>query len=129
MSCWGTRQTKESIHGDLFIEKRSFDSFAERCSTATLIGVTKSKTEHPLFVEMDEDRQVVTGFTSEPVSEWEWCGIAYIHDFVVDGSLQFVSSTLERSLPLKDVQVECFEIDTPADYKNARDNFFSLGYE
>jgi choline kinase len=116
------------IDGDLLLDRHSFETFVAACDDETLVGVTPAKTEEAVFVALDETSRTITAFTRRPVSRWEWSGVAYVHGFHIDGTLPYICDTLERHLPLKYHPIDCFEIDTPADYQLALANFGSLGY-
>ena len=117
------------VDGDLLLNRHSFNQFVEACKSGnTLVGITPAKTEQSVFVDIDESLQMIKGFTRQPVSKWEWSGVAFVNGFHIEKSERFICDTLAKKLPLRYQPIECFEIDTPADYQLALDNFEMLGY-
>ena len=108
------------IDGDLIIEPESLKTFFEEIRTGeSLIGITKSKTTEAVFVNMDEENNIV-GFRRNPPLEYEWCGVAYLHDIPINPTSKYIYHDLARHLPLKSQIINCFEIDTPEDLDLAR---------
>ncbi len=114
-----TRGLKEpflSIDGDVFIDPKSFKSFLGKCKKGkSVIGITKSKTEEAVFVDLDNKKENVTGFKFKPRTNFEWAGIAYLDGISVTADEGYVYKVLERHLPLKAANILCHEIDTPQD--------------
>lgn len=102
-----------SLDGDLLVAPHSFKNFVENCQNETILGVVKSNTEDAVFVETDKDR--VIKFQRSPKTNYEWSGLAYFHNLVINKNARYVFNELERELPVKYVEIECYEIDTPGD--------------
>jgi choline kinase len=104
------------IDGDLIIDKDSFLSFLKECKLdQSLIGITPSKTEDAVFVNVDSSGKVITGFSRDMKNDFEWCGIAYLKDIKISKDGGYVFEELKKHLPLQAHVVECSEIDTPED--------------
>ncbi|MEM7573472.1 MAG: NTP transferase domain-containing protein [Bacteroidota bacterium] len=105
-----------TIDGDMIVDPESFKSFVDHCGgDQILLGTTRAKTDDAVFVEVDEEG-LVQSFTREPISEWEWSGIAYFPaNFKVRQEGEYVYQELEPYLPFKSKAVRCWEIDTPND--------------
>lgn len=117
------------VDGDLLLNRFSFEHFLQTCERGeTLVGITPAKTEQAVFVDIDEVGKTIRNFTREPVSRWEWSGVVFVNGFHIDAQERFICDTLGKRLPLRYQPIECFEIDTPADYQLALEHFHELGY-
>ena len=114
------------IDGDLIIGQKSFKEFLVRCEEVKdLVGVTRSKSEDAVFVEID-DEFMIEQFHRKPKTRYEWCGIAYLHNIKINDNQDYVYKELEKHLPLKAVNIDCYEIDTPNDLEEAIANVDKL---
>jgi choline kinase len=115
----GSRGIKDgflSFDGDLLVNPTSFTSFINRCSNGrSVIGITPSKTEEAVFVRLDADKGLLTGFDVVNKSDFEWSGLAYFSGITIEKNSGFVFHEIEKHLPLDYAVIDCFEIDTPAD--------------
>ena len=117
------------IDGDLLIEKDGFEAFCRqaRATGETLVSVTPANTEEALYVKTRGDHVEEFSFTEK--TDYEWPGLAYIHDpaiFARDLSGEpksYVFTRLKKVLPLRYHETRCYEIDTPRDLQNAIDGF------
>jgi choline kinase len=113
------------IDGDLLIEKDGFEAFCRQAQETgeTLVSVTPAGTEEALYVRTRGDHVEDFSFTEK--TEYEWPGLAYIHDpaiFARDLAGEprsFVFTRLKKVLPLRYHETRCYEIDTPRDLQNA----------
>jgi len=113
-----------AMDGDLLIDQRSFSQFLTRCQgPESLIGITESKTEEAVFVELDETGEKVIAFTREKKLDYEWCGLAYLANFTVHCNEGYLYREIEKHVPLPAQKITCFEIDTPEDLNAAIRNF------
>ena len=79
-----------------------------------LIGVTKSYTEDAVLVKVNDKNEVVA-FSRDKISDLEWTGIAYFSNITISKEGKYVYQEIEKYLPVKAIEIECFEIDTPRD--------------
>lgn len=114
----GSHDLKEpfmNIDGDMLISQAQFDYFVSNIQEKEdLIGVTKSYTQDAVFTELNENNQVVR-FSRDKISNLEWTGIAYFSNAKIRKEGKYVYQELENYLPIKAIEIECFEIDTPED--------------
>lgn len=115
------------IDGDVVIGKKKFENFLKICknSKQNIIGITNSKTDEAVFVELDKDDNIVR-FKRSPRDQNEWCGIAYLCDIEILSDENYVFHALEKRLPLKSFDFDCYEIDTPRDLEMAFDRIKNL---
>lgn len=115
------------IDGDVIIGKEKFEKFLKECKNfkGNIIGVTKSKTDEAIFVELDKDNNIIE-FKRSPKSENEWCGIAYLYDIKILANESYIYQALEKRLPLKPFDFDCYEIDTPGDLERASSEIKNL---
>ena len=122
----GSRDLKApylAIDGDLLLVPESFSRFLEVCrSGKTIIGVTPSKTEEAVFVELD-DQSRVSNFQRNPRTGFEWSGLAQISGIQIDPTIGYVYKNFEPFLPLESFNIDCYEIDTPEDLSYALEHF------
>jgi|SRR5690554_477557 len=104
-----------TIDGDMIIDEKNFKIFVDAIDVnEDLIAITKAKTEDAVFAKIDEN-DFITEFSREPISKYEWSGVAYFANFKMSKSGQYIYQEIEPNLPLKSVLMECWEIDTPGD--------------
>lgn len=104
-----------TIDGDMIIDPKNFQHFVDAIDVKEdLIGLTKAKTEDAVFAKIDSN-QYITEFSRRPISKYEWSGIAYFANFKVSKDGQYIYQEIEPHLPMKSVNMECWEIDTPGD--------------
>lgn len=125
----GTRHLKEpylTIDGDMFIDPVSFGQFLSRCVPGTnLIGITQAKSEDAVFVELNDNQEIMRFQRSKP-TPYEWCGIAYFDNISVRPQTKYVFNEIETSLPAKSCVIDCYEVDTPQDLDILQANSQSL---
>ena len=112
-----------AIDGDLLINKGEFLEFINSFNGDTLIGITPTKTEDGVYVNLNENNEVIS-FQRSPKTEYEWANIACINKPVVlDKDSAFVYPQFEKHLPLNSFIIEnLFEVDTPNDLDLALSN-------
>lgn len=114
----GSHDLKEpfiTIDGDMIIDQENFDLFRNAVVLGEdLLGITKAKTEDAVFVKLDE-KGWITEFSREPISEYEWSGIGCFSNIRVRKEGEYIYQEVEPFLPVRAVEIECWEIDTPAD--------------
>jgi len=115
------------IDGDLLINKTDFQNFIKECSNESVIGITPTKTEEAVFVSINKYKHLINNFQRNPKLEYEWTGLAYLNDIFIHKNQGYVYRELEKNLPLKYHILECFEIDTEADFDLAMNNLDKLG--
>jgi choline kinase len=122
-----TRDLREAfftIDGDLLIDPASFQDFLAACDgTESVIGITDSKTEEAVFVELDDTKKFINAFYRQPRTPYEWCGIACLSGISINKNQGYVYREIERHLPLKARNIKCFEVDTPEDLNYAITHF------
>ncbi len=123
-----TRDLREayfSIDGDLLIDPASFRAFLDACDgSRTVVGITASKTEEAVFVNLTPDGRSVARFARSPRTTHEWCGIACMSRVKMpERQSTFVYQVLEQDLPLAAQDILCYEVDTPDDLEFARKHF------
>lgn len=104
-----------NIDGDMLISKEQFQYFIDNIKEGEdLIGVTKSYTQDAVFVGLNENEQVER-FSREKISDLEWTGVAYFANAKIRKEGKYIYQELENYLPVRALEIECFEIDTPED--------------
>lgn len=112
-----------AIDGDLVIEPSSFDSFLTTCASAdAVLGIGPSGTEDGVYVQTATIGRnlVVTSFSRERHSDYEWTGMAHLHSSHIAEGERFVFETLVDDLPMRAVAIDAAEVDTPQDLQRAR---------
>lgn len=118
------------LAGDLLIEPYSFSTFLKKCeSNQSLVGITKTKSQHPIFVNLDHNKQII-GFQRDFNTGFEWPCIAFLHKTTIDKHNRYIFKNLLAKLPIKTYPITCYEIDTKTDLeltiKNYDRRIFSL---
>lgn len=105
------------LDGDIIINKQDFCRFIEECrnSKESIVGVTKHRSQEAVFVNIENG--YIHAFSTDIKSNYEWCGIAYIHDFQINlDLLGYIYKLFEDMIPIKAFELDVYEIDTPIDY-------------
>ncbi len=104
-----------NIDGDMLISEEQFHYFVSNVKAGEdLIGVTKSYTQDAVFVGVNDKNEVVQ-FSRDKISNLEWTGIAYFSNAKIRQEGKYIYQELENYLPIKAIEIECFEVDTPED--------------
>ena len=116
-----------SIDGDLLINKTEFDEFISAFNGETILGITPSKTEDGVYVDLNKSKEIIS-FKRNPKTKFEWANIACINKpIIIDKNKDYVYPQFEKYLPLKSFLINnLYEIDTPIDLKNALNNLDKL---
>lgn len=115
------------LDGDLLIEPHSMEKFVRLAvDTELTLGITRSGTEHPVYVNCSEHRHngvklLVEGFSRDMVSPYEWANLFVGPSDIMDGSDGFVFEELAKWLPAAAGLLEVAEIDTQQDLLRAED--------
>jgi choline kinase len=114
----GTRDIQTpflNIDGDMFLTDDNFEKFyAQINEKEDLVAITKAYTEDAVFVKINE-QNLVEQFSREKISNFEWTGIAYFANIKISEQGKYVYQEIEKQLPVKAIEIDCFEIDTPRD--------------
>ena len=112
-----------NIDGDNLITKENFQKFVDTIKPdQDLIGVTPSYTEDAVFAKLNDNNEIVE-FSREPISNYEWTGVAYFAKTKIKKDGKYIYQELEDNLPIKACIIECFEVDTPQDLEYVSKNF------
>jgi len=104
-----------TIDGDMIIDQKNFDLFRNSVVPGKdLLGITKAKTEDAVFVKLD-NKGCITEFSRDPISEYEWSGIACLSNIQIRKEGKYIYQEIEPFLPIPSVEIDCWEIDTPTD--------------
>lgn len=104
-----------NIDGDMYISSKNLNKFFEEInSSENLIVVTKAYTEDAVFIKLDNNNNAIE-FSRDRISDYEWTGIAHFSDIKIRKEGAYVYQELEDKLPIKTIDIECFEVDTPRD--------------
>lgn len=114
------------IDGDILINKDHFNDFLLNCKNESVVCLTPAKTEEAVFVEINENNNMIKKFQRSPKLSFEWTGIAYFKDIFIPKDQGYVYKELEKYLPLKYHILDCYEIDTEADFYLAKKNLHKL---
>ncbi|MCG3148408.1 MAG: hypothetical protein PCFJNLEI_01851 [Verrucomicrobiae bacterium] len=118
------REAFFAIDGDLLIDPASFQGFLDVCDgSRSVIGVTDSKTEEAVFVELDSAGKEIRAFYRQPRTPHEWCGVACLKGIRINKDQGYVYKEIEKHLPLPAYNLKCFEVDTPEDLNYAIAHF------
>lgn len=113
------------MDGDIYLKKEEAIQFLSQAASASesIIGVTKTKSENSVFVEIDHNG-CVTQFTRKDRKDHEWLGIGYFKDLTFSNiqSSSDVFTHLHHYLPLKSFIFDAYEIDTVQDLELAQRN-------
>ena len=115
---WFLNEYIVSLDGDLVIDKDDF--FKLYNSNEEIIACTRPRTKDCVYCSVEEKNgmKFVTKFTKDPTA-YEWSGLFQMHNRKIKNNHYFIYQALEEHLPLKMIQVNSMDIDTPEDYELA----------
>ena len=117
----GLKEPVLIIDGDVIPEPVSFRNFLQYCNqhAAPLTTICHATTSDAVYAiaESTNDCNLlnVIQFRRNPVAQFEWPGISFLHPEMIKNEKTFVYQQLERQLPLPAYLIKCWEIDTPED--------------
>jgi choline kinase len=110
-----------SLDGDLLVTKSALESI--NAAQSPTIGIKKTYSDEPVCVKIEHQNNSdkVIGFTRQTM-EYEWTGLAKIEPkhLKATSDAKYVYQALENILPINYVNIDCQEIDTLADYEEAK---------
>jgi len=111
------------LAGDLLIDPKSFHYFLEQCTDEnSLIGVTRATTENPVYVKLDQQKNLVN-FSKKRKTKFEWPCVAYFNNIPIDKTKKYIFENLIDHLPIQAVKIDCYEIDTPKDLERVEEKY------
>jgi CTP:phosphocholine cytidylyltransferase-like protein len=104
------------MDADIYFIPESFSAFLARAKTTDkpLLAVTSAKTEHCVFVELDETNRAVS-FSRVDASRVEWANLAWLPSQTLINGPTAVFEQLSKHLPINTFEIESYEVDTPND--------------
>jgi len=118
----GTKNLKDPflvLAGDLLIEQESFFSFLKECeSNRSIVGITEAKSEHPIYVDLDQEKRII-GFQVYKNTGFEWPCLFFSNGIKMDRHKKYIFENLFTKLPIKSHIIDCYEVDTKTDLELA----------
>ena len=107
-----------SLDGDLLIQPSDLAAFIQQ--DEELIGIIETYTDQPVCVDLVKKKgaDYVTAFGRKK-TEYEWTGLVQIKRHKLIRTSGHVYQALEPHLPIKAIEINCREIDTPQDLEKA----------
>jgi choline kinase len=109
-----------SLDGDLLVTSSALELISNAKSPT--IGIKKTYSDEPVCVKIDRENNLskVVEFTRQKL-EYEWTGLAKIEPEHLESTpdAKYIYQALENILPIGYVNIDCYEIDTLADYEEA----------
>ncbi|CAN5142901.1 NTP transferase domain-containing protein [soil metagenome] len=107
-----------SLDGDLLIKPQDLATFIQQ--DEELIGIIQTYTDQPVYaiIEKKDNDMYLTAFGQQQ-TKYEWTGLVQIHSDKLIQTTGHVYQALEQHLPLKAIEINCREIDTPQDLEKA----------
>ena len=123
-SYWlGARRLREPclyLDGDIIFDPASFKHFLSAAAgrAEPLIGITSTKTEHAVYVHLDQGGSA-RSFSRTEGSAWEWANVALLPAGLLEENGGDVFSRLAQFTPLATKPIDCYEVDTESDLAQA----------
>lgn len=107
-----------SLDGDLLIKPSDLKRFL--AINEEVIGYIPTNTDNPVCVDIlkNKNGEFATKFHRQ-LSTFEWTGLVQIKKDMISSKFEHVYHTLESYLPIRAMQIDCREIDTPQDLVEA----------
>ncbi len=104
---------------DLLISRKSFEAFINKSNTTCpLIAITKKKSRDSVQVKVKQNKAIL--ISREIESEYEWVGMYYTKNLIVDIGASYIYELASSRLPSDTQLIESHEIDTPEDLLNTK---------
>jgi choline kinase len=105
-----------SLDGDLLIDSRDFNKFLN--IRENMLGVTSKKSKLPVLARVENG--LVNEMDYDIKSSLEWTGLMNLErDKVMQIGSSHVFEGIKKFLPIKALEINCFEIDEPMDIIDA----------
>lgn len=112
------------LDADIVFDAESLETFLAKAAHEPLaIGVTHTKTDDAVFVEVEESAEgqmTVLGFSREKHSRYEWANIVCAPGASFHRGRGPVFETLSEMLPATAIPVVSYEVDTEQDLQRAK---------
>ncbi len=107
-----------SLDGDLLIKPQDLEAFVNQ--DEELMGIIPTYTEQPVYVSTKKQHgeTFVTAFGRKK-TPFEWTGLVQVHREKLTVTSGHVYQALQPHLPMKAIEINCREIDTPQDLEKA----------
>ncbi len=105
-----------SLDGDLLVAPADFAALL--AAPGDIVGVAVPSTSHPLFARVDQCGRCV-GFSYTTATDWEWTGLVNFDATQLPGCQGNVFEMIDCLLPVATLEVQCVEVDTPEDLRQA----------
>lgn len=123
LGCRGLKGNCLFVDGDMIISRSSFCAIENQCAQERqFAGVASDISDDPVFALVENG--LVTGFSTEGKHSHEWANLAYLDASYLENRNTPFYEQLQKRLPMKALQIERLEIDTPEDLQYA-ENFLS----
>ena len=117
-----------ALDGDVLIPEESFKEIKTHIKErqTTVLFSTLPKTEDSVFMLISPDNKDCIGFTRDldtaktNINYKEWSGCAYYNGIKIPRDARYVFEAIMPSLPLPVLNIECYEVDTPADLEQMK---------
>ena len=105
-----------SLDGDLLVDPRDYNKFLN--NRENVLGVTSKKSKLPVLAHVENG--LVKDMDYDIKSGLEWSGLMSLErDKVMQIGSSHVFEGIKKFLPIKAIDVNCFEIDEPMDISGA----------
>lgn len=113
------------IDGDMILSRNTATKVFLACESGyEFIGVASDISEEPVYAGVEDD--AVTWFGYDKKAEFEWANLACIDCSKLEYKKTHFFVQLAKFLPVKAIEIERLEVDTPSDFEVAttkiRDN-------
>lgn len=106
------------IDGDMIISHETSQKlFREYCNGSEFVGVASDISEEPVYAGTSHGR--IEWFDYHRAANHEWANVALLQTNKLEYLPTHFFAQIEKFLPLKAIEIERLEIDTPADLKHA----------
>jgi len=105
------------IDGDMILSRKTAEEIFSACERGhEFIGVASHISEEPVYAGVENN--AVAWFSYEKKAEFEWANLAYIDCSKLEYNKTHFFVQLEKYLPIKAIEIERIEVDTPADLES-----------
>lgn len=108
-----------SLDGDLLVSPKNFSDFSRLERNA--VGVADPVSTHPVFAQVvrSSEGDLCSSISFDHRTNFEWTGLVNFDPTGVAAHAGHVFEMIQSILPCLAYKVECVEVDTPQDLKNA----------
>lgn len=115
------------VDGDTILSNKTLEDIKKLVyDDIPFLSVSKNIADNPVYAHVENG--FVTSFSRNQISEYEWANVAYVDISNLSYENTHVYEQMEKLLPMKALEIERIEVDTPHDLEIANETLKNEPY-